>query len=43
MASTIIKQTRHWTTIHVTENNHADHCSVNHLDGVNEKELIEKI
>jgi len=28
---------------HVTRNYHVGHCSVNHLDGVNEKELIEKI
>jgi len=29
-------------SIHVTQKNHAGHCSVNDLDGVNEKELIEK-
>jgi len=28
--------------IHVTQNHLADHCSVNYLDGVNKKELIEK-
>jgi len=30
-------------SVHVTQNHHVGHCSVNHLDGVNEKELIEKI
>jgi len=29
-------------SIHVTQNYHAGHCFVNNLDGVNEKELIEK-
>jgi len=29
-------------SIHVTQNHHAGHCSVNDLDEVNEKELIEK-
>jgi len=29
-------------SIHVTQNHHVGHCSVNDLDGVNEKELIEK-
>jgi len=43
MVSTIIKQTRHCIVLHVIENNHAGHCSVNHLDGVNKNELIEKI
>jgi len=30
-------------SVHVTQNNHAGHYSVNHLDRVNENELIEKI
>jgi len=29
-------------SIHVTQNHQAGHCSVNDLDGVNEKELIGK-
>jgi len=29
-------------SIQVTQNHHAAHCSINDLDGVNEKELIEK-
>jgi len=29
-------------SIHVTQNHHAGHRFVNDLDGVNEKELIEK-
>jgi len=30
-------------SVHVTQNHHAGHYSVNDLDRVNEKELIEKI